>query len=187
MWFAPASKKRKRPAQQHAKPKGFTTRQGHDADDDTQHFNLFKRIRIQGVGRPGRAGRTQPSTGDAVSTGIPCKQNIREILSARAMEALLDSASQSECSEGECDKHKRKEFVTESENKQGVIKRRTQPSQGDGVFMSILGGLTNLDIAARAASPSVCSDSAYEVTPQKKLETEANVSDLDPEQMVQLA
>ena len=73
MEFAPASKKRKRPLQQHAKPQGLTTRQGHDADDDKQHFNLFKRIRIQGVGgssRTSRMDRTQPVRSDLVSIDV---------------------------------------------------------------------------------------------------------------------
>ena len=143
MWFAPASKKRKRPAQRHAKPNGLTIRQGHDADDDTQHCNLFKRIRIQGVGGSGRTSRTdrtQPFRSDPVSVEFLDDLNIADI-AARAGEEPLNSASQSECSEGECDEHKWNEYVMESESKQGGIKRRTQPSRGDAVLIGLLGRL----------------------------------------------
>ena len=74
--------------------------------------------------------------------------DIRDVLE-RAGDGPLSSTSQSESSEGERDE---RECVMESENQLDDIKRkrRTQPSRGDAVLIGLLGGLNNLDIAARA-------------------------------------
>lgn len=70
MWFAPASKKRKRPAQRHSEPKVPTIRQGYDADDVSQYFGSFKRIRIQGAGRPVHKQYTPPLKSKQRKAGV---------------------------------------------------------------------------------------------------------------------